>query len=186
MDATEECEDNPDHGKCRSSGAQCCSEYCHAECDAAAEETTCEPVCQTACSGSCEGGANVECQVQCQAQLFTDCETTTVQECNDECMTTGAAIFCDGQFLATSGDLKACADEIAAQFSIDLDLDVDVDVDVDVDCQGDACEGEGDLDADSDGRLSCGASIDPQGNHRWLAFGLLMLGLGLFPIRRRS
>jgi hypothetical protein len=89
---------------------------------------------------------------------------------------TTTMIFCDGQVLASAGDLAACADELSLYF----DLHLDVDLDVDVDCDGDSCEGEG----EGDVKVGCLASVDrpgPSGLH-WAA--LLMLGIGGWRIRR--
>jgi hypothetical protein len=108
-----------------------------------------------------------------------------VTECNEECEQTGAAIFCGGQYLVSSGDLQACADELSADFSISIDVDIDVDVDVDVDDTGADDDDDGvDLDGDGDPDASC--SVAP-GNHVGsLGHGLLfMLGFGATRIRRR-
>jgi hypothetical protein len=181
MDATAMCEGDSDHGACRASAAQCCSEHCHAECDAEAE-TTCEPLCETACWGACDGGANLSCQIDCQAQQFTQCETTVVEECNQQCETNGLAIFCEGQFLATGGDLRACADELAEKFSIELDIDIDVDIDPDVDPD----DADDELDEVDDISLSCGCTEGGPTHRNAVAFGVLMLGLGAWRIRRAA
>jgi len=170
---TDSCGDT-EHGQCRSSGAHCCSDSCEAQCDAT-EETDCEPVCMTACSGSCVGRANVDCQVDCQAVEFQSCTDTVVQECQNECETTGAAIFCDGHFLATGGDLQACADALKAEFSIELDVDVEVDVDL--------SGGDDDNDGDDDIREAVSCSIaDPT---QTAPLGMLVLvALGGWRLRR--
>jgi len=114
-------------GRCRSQCAQICSSDCRAQCDAA-PAAVCEPLCTTACWGSCEGRANVDCQVSCQSETFDSCETEVSVECTENCRTTGAAIFCDGQFLASAADLEACASDLETEFSITLDITIDVDI----------------------------------------------------------
>jgi MYXO-CTERM domain-containing protein len=152
-------------GACRSQCAQICSTDCRDKC-AAAPEPVCEPVCTTACEGSCEGRANVDCQVSCQATTFTTCETDIAQECTTDCESTGRAIFCDGQFLASASELEACASDIEAEFSITLDISVAADASI---------ESKG-----------IGCSIGPNSNHSRSGFGLMSLfGLGALSLIRR-
>lgn len=162
-------------GECHASADACCNAKCESDCgDQDASE--CAPVCETACFGSCEGRASVDCQIECQQRSFVTCKDEVVQECHDECETTGAAIFCDGHFLASSdGDLKACAQDLADEFGIELDVDVDVDIDED-------CVDHDDQERIEDA-LSC-AVADP-GDSSGIAFGLLVLfGIGGWRIRR--
>jgi len=149
-------------GPCRSQCAQICSADCRDKC-AAEPEPVCEPVCATACWGSCEGRASVDCQMSCQSETFTVCETDVAQECTTDCESSGAAIFCDGQFLASAADLEACAGDIEAEFSISLDVHVEADVSVDGKSSGFGC------------------SIDPNSNRPRSDFGLMtLLGVGAF------
>ena len=107
-------------------------------------------------------------------------------ECNQECEQTGAAIFCDGQFLASGGDLQACADDLAAQFEISIDVDVAVDVDVDVDGDGDddADEDGVDLDGDGDSDVgSCSVGVD---DPSLMGMAGALFVFGLFGRRRRT
>jgi hypothetical protein len=120
--------------------------------------------------------------VTCQAERFTECETEVVQECKEECETTGAAIFCDGQFLASAGDLEACANDLEDHFG--FSLDVNIDVDVDGECHDNSCEVEGE--GEGDGKLGCFSTIDPQGRTP-RGFGwamLVMFGIGATRLRR--
>jgi MYXO-CTERM domain-containing protein len=172
MDATSACEDDDAKGECRSSGAHCCADRCHAECSQT-QETTCEPVCDRACYGSCEARANLDCQIECQSERFNFCQRIVLEECNTECEETGAAIFCEGQFLATGGDLRACADDLRASFDIELDVDIDVDVD----CEGDLCDGD-----TWKSRFTC--AVEPK-QRQGLGFGLAVLALLGMGARRR-
>jgi len=171
---TAECgEDSEANGECRSSGAQCCQEKCHDQCKDD-EPVECTPVCEDACTGSCTGRANVDCQIECQSRDFTTCKDQLVQECHNECETTGAAIFCDGHFLATGGNLQACADALADEFGVEIDVDLDVDVD---DCELDE-EDEDEIEE----ALSCSVSNPDDGD---IALGMLILfGVGAWRFRR--
>ena len=179
MDCTAKCEGVDDHGECRSGCAQCCASDCHERCGED-EETSCEPVCGTACSGSCEARANIDCQLGCQSEQFQQCETVVTEECRNDCETSGAAIFCDGQFLAAADQLLPCADELSLYFDLELDLDLHGDVD----CEGDSCEGEVKGDGEGDAELGCFSSVDRPGSSglHWAMF--LMLGIGGWRIRR--
>jgi len=163
-------------GECRSSCAQCCSVDCHAQCDKQ-PEPACEPVCAVACSGSCTGKANIDCQVSCQSSLFSSCKTEEVQVCKNECTTTGAAIFCNGQFLASAGNLQACADELQAEFNVTLDVSIAASGS----CDNGVCQGV----ADAKSELGCSVGTARNAAHSSAAGGLMMLlGLGLWQIRR--
>lgn len=126
QDCTDACADSSEPGQCRSSCAQCCSNGCDDECTGEPAEE-CAPVCETACAGSCNGRANIVCQVTCQSDLYTVCEEEVVEECKDECNTSGGAIFCDGQFLATGSDPGACADAIQTEFGREIDVSAGLD-----------------------------------------------------------
>ncbi len=128
MDCNVTCEG----GVCRSQCAQICSSDCHDKCNAE-PEPVCEPVCETACWGSCEGSASVDCQISCQSELFTQCEADTSQECVEDCDTSGFAIFCDGQFLASADDLESCAAEIEDSFEIHLEFQAEVEAEASAD-----------------------------------------------------
>jgi hypothetical protein len=152
-------------GQCGEQGGACCAASCDVHCEAQAS-TECTTVCDTACTGSCEARANMECQIECQSTEFEACGTYVVQECNEECETTGAAIFCDGHFLATGGDLEACAAQLEAEFSVSLDVDVEVDVDI----SGGNDDDDGDDDDDIDDVVGCSVAGPGAGT-----MGLLVL-----------
>jgi MYXO-CTERM domain-containing protein len=136
----------------------------------------CAPVCATACSGSCTGKANIDCQVSCQSDLYAACKPEVVEECKTECTNTGAAIFCDGQFLATGGNLQACADELEAEFNVTLDVSLSAS------CDDGGCEGS--ADGKSSG-FGCSVASVPNPADGSRAGGLMVLiGLGLVCVRR--
>ncbi len=139
QDCTVACAIDPESSHCRSSCAHICGDACHEKCDPA-PVAECDTMCDSACWGSCEASANTECQISCQTERFTTCETEVVEECRSECQATGAAIFCDGQFLAAD-DLQACADELLEELDIRVDVSFGVDAEVDGDfgCSVGAC-----------------------------------------------
>jgi MYXO-CTERM domain-containing protein len=127
--------------------------------------------------------------------LFADCETEKVEECTTECEQTGAALFCDGQYI-TYEDLDACAGEIEAEFEISVDLDVDVDIDGGINIGGDDDDGMGgasDNDDDDDVEEEVKETLDKAGCSVALvpALGgggggfIALLGLGMAALRRR-
>jgi len=179
QDFTAACDGVEDHGECRSGGAQCCADDCHERC-AEEETTTCEPMCSQACSGSCQARANLDCQLGCQSEQFQHCETLVTEECHTDCETSGAAIFCEGQFLAAADQLQACADELTLYFDLELDLDIHGDVD----CEGGSCEGEVEGEGEGDAGFGCFSSVDRPGSSG-LGWGMfLLLGIGGWRIRR--
>jgi MYXO-CTERM domain-containing protein len=162
-------------GQCSEQGGSCCAHSCDAHCEAEAS-VECSTVCETSCTGECEARAQMDCQMECQSVEFEACGTAVVQECNEECETSGAAIFCDGHFLATGGDLDACAAQLEAEFSISLDVDIDVDVDL-----TDGHEDCDELEEDIEDAVSCSVA-GPGGG----ALGLLVLVALGTRVRRRE
>lgn len=178
-DCSAKCADHDDVSECESSCTQCCSVDCDAQCKTAPPAPACEPVCGLACTGSCVGKANIDCQVDCQSTFYTACKTEVVEECKTECKNTGAAIFCDGQFLATAGDLEACANELASE----LDVHLDVDIEASASCDDDGCKGR--VEADAAGGFFCAATPGQDTRGAGVAGGLMaLLGLGLLRLRR--
>lgn len=171
QDCTDACAGSPNQGHCRASCAQCCSNGCHEECDGE-PETECEPVCTTACEGSCDGRANIDCQVTCQSDLYTVCEEEVVTECKDECESSGGAIFCDGQFLASGSDPLACAAALRTEFGANVDVTLRAAGDVNTDENG----------GDAWGLASLGCAGGGQTTHG--ALSLAVLG-ALAAVRRR-
>jgi hypothetical protein len=177
QDCTDDCADSPNQGECRSSCAHTCGDICEKRCD---EEPAveCEPTCTVACAGSCEAQASSSCQVTCQAEQFTVCKTELVQHCEEECETTGGALYCDGQFLNVT-ELQACADQLHAELAID----VSVEIDVEVECTSSECEVDSGGKAEGDAEGGCFSTIDPRGG---LGGTLMALGIvGLHLVRRR-
>ena len=67
---------------------------------------TCDTKCGMCCDTSCTVQHNVECEVACDIS----CSGTLQGTCTTLCGGTKGAIFCDGQFLASSNDPQACVD----------------------------------------------------------------------------
>jgi hypothetical protein len=175
---TDECADEDNQGQCRSSCAHTCSSQCHAQCDAA-PPPECDTTCKTACSGSCQARANLDCQISCQSDQFGSCETQVVEECRNECTTTGAAIFCSGQFLATGGNLQACADQLRATF--DVSLDVQAQGTASGQCDGDRCSGT----AEGETHVTINAcAMETSGRSGAKGAAAAVLGFAAFLLRR--
>lgn len=180
-----DCADSERKGPCQACCSHNCNDKCEAKCkDAppAPEPMDCMPTCTTACSGSCTAKANVMCQVSCQTDVYTQCETEMVEKCETDCMTTGGAIFCEGQFMSAS-DINACADELAAEVDIHVEVMLEVDASVDVDLSGGGKDDDGDGDGDS--VISCSLSDAGTGTGS-LPAALTMLGLAGVLYRRRA
>lgn len=175
QDCNSDCAGADKVGECRSSCAQTCGEICEKDCDED-DAVTCAPTCDVACSGSCRAQASSSCQVTCQSQQFTTCKTELVQRCEEECTTTGGALFCEGQFLNVT-DLQACADELRAELAID------VNVEINVECDSGTCEADSDGTAEVKG--GCFSTVDPNGGLGGTLLGLGIVGLGLARRRRR-
>ena len=163
-------------GECRSSCAQNCGEICEKR-TATDESPTCEPRCTVACEGSCTARASSGCQITCQEKEFTVCKTEMVQQCKEDCDTTGGALFCDGQFLA-AGELQACADELLAELAIAVNIEIEVEGK----CTGDGCEGS----AEAEGSGGCFSTIDARGGLGGTLMALGIVGLHLTRRRRRA
>jgi hypothetical protein len=115
----------------------------------------------------------VDCQLSCQSETFTECETKVTEECKKDCKTTGAAIFCDGQFLASADDFEACAGDIEAEFAINLDVHIKADVSIDTKTSVDSVSsGNG-----KDDKSSFSCSIAPHSNRPGSVVGLFVLSL---------
>jgi hypothetical protein len=171
-DCQKDCNEKCEGGHCRCQCAQICSKDCRDKCDSE-PEPVCEPLCETACWGSCQGRVNVDCQLSCQSETFTECETTVTQECKKDCKTTGAAIFCDGQFLASADDLEACAEDIDAEFAIHLDVNIEANVSVNSNAAVDGKASDGSKDTN----VSLGCSIAPNSSRPRSDIGLMTLFL---------
>ena len=180
QDCNNDCADSDRKGECRSSCAHTCGDLCEKNCD---EEpaTDCAPTCEVACQGSCTAQASSGCVVTCEAEYFATCKTELVTQCNEECKTTGGALFCDAQFLHAT-DLQACADQLYAEFAIEVDIEIDVEC-VDGMCEAD---GKGEVDAEGEAGGGCLSTIDARGGLGGLLMAMGVVGLGLARRRRAA
>lgn len=165
QDCTDACAGEDEHGDCRSTCAHNCGDKCErSKCSDDDGDVLCAPKCATSCEGTCWAQASSECEITCSAEQYTACKTELVDVCHEECEQSGGAIFCDGQFLAAA-ELQACADELAAEFSIMIDI-------------------SGKASAEAEGEAGCGlvgCSVDPAGQ----GLGGLLLALGVVGVARR-
>lgn len=136
-----DCEDKCEDGRGRRNA--CCMHNCNKKCDwkcagredPVAKPAECTETCTNACSGSCTAQANLECQVSCQDQVYTECETETIQVCETKCKDDGGAIFCDGQFVNASS-ARSCADELKAKLDFNINIKASVNTVVDTAVEG--------------------------------------------------
>jgi len=107
-----------------------CSHDCEARCDSCSttdQSTDCNTKCSSITDSECKEEVNRDCVLDCQTNNYESCQTETVNTCTTSCHDKGGAIFCDGQFLDAS-DLKACAEQLSAEFSFNIDVSASVTV----------------------------------------------------------
>ncbi|MET0791712.1 MAG: MYXO-CTERM sorting domain-containing protein [Polyangiaceae bacterium] len=131
--------------------------------------------CTSVVQNECKEEINRDCVLDCQTTNYESCQTDTVNTCNTSCTDKGGAIFCDGQFLEAS-DLRACADQLAAEFSFNIDVSIHATV-----------SGDGSVTTtNSDGsKTKTGCSYAPAPHQaNGMLFGALA-ALGIVAARRR-
>jgi MYXO-CTERM domain-containing protein len=116
----------------------------------------------------------MDCQISCQASGYVDCKADLQGGCEIACQSPDGALFCDGQYVDTGGNLQEC---IAALQAL---LNIEVDVSAYAQCSGNTCE------AGVDAKCSA-CAVAPTSNSAWSGYSLaaLGLGLGLAGLRRR-
>lgn len=161
---------NGDHGKCQRS----CEHDCNVQCDSSSStdtDTDCETKCLSVVENECKEEVNRECVLSCQTDNYEACETETVNTCNTTCKDKGGALFCDGQFIGAS-DLRACADQLASEFSFNIDVTAH------------AVASVTDKDDGSKSEVSCAFAPPSSGRGGVVALGALA-ALGVVLSRRR-
>ena len=162
-----------DHGKCQKN----CAHDCNAQCESSSasdQSTDCETKCLSVVENQCKEEVNRDCVLSCQTDYYQDCETETVETCNTTCKDKGGALFCDGQYIGAS-DLRACADQLASEFSFDIDIEAHA-----VATVTDKSDG-------SKTTAKCSFSPPTSGGRNGMALGALaLLGVVLGRRRRRA
>jgi MYXO-CTERM domain-containing protein len=156
-----------------------CSHDCYARCDTCSttdQDTDCMTKCTSIVSNECTEEVTRDCVLDCQTTTFDDCQTTTVDTCTTSCKDKGGAIFCDGQFIS-AGNLRDCADQLAAEFSFNIDVTIHASV-----------NGDGKVTTtNDDGSKStkCSFSGAPTRSNGVLYGALAAIGVGVAATRRR-
>lgn len=154
-------------GSCKAT----CSSQCTGKCTGTPPSATCDTKCKASCQGSCTAEANMDCQINCQAQGYADCQTQLQGGCTAQCSKPEGALFCDGNFVDSGGNLAAC------QAAIKSFIDAHLHAEASGSCSGNTCEG----------KASCKCSrIAPTDATNAQAFTLAGLAAAAVLARRRS
>lgn len=166
------CQGKPNGSECQASCKAQCGARCDASCQATPPSATCDAKCEASCSGSCKAKANVDCSVNCQASGYVDCKAKLSGGCKAQCEDPKGALFCNGNYVDTGGNLENC---IAALNAI---LKIRVDASATGSCSGNSCEGEANV---SVGACEASPGARPVGGAG------LVVGVGAlaFLVRRR-
>lgn len=178
LDCTASCATRADSGRCQVSCKASCSERCQASCQGTPPSATCKAKCDASCSGSCKAKANATCQVECQSQGFAQCTANLEGGCKAQCDKPEGALFCDGNYVDSGGNLQACVDALNAF----LAAHVKVSGSARGECNGGECSGT------AEGEAAC-AAVAPGSKSldgRELALAALGILFILAGLRRRG
>ena len=125
-------------GDCK---AQCqgnCNAKCNASCSGTPPTADCKAKCSASCSGKCQAKVTAKCQVDCQAKFDeVKCESDFMGGCTVQCTDPKGAIFCDGQYVDSGGNLSNCADALNALLNLKFDASGSAS------CMGNECQAQG-------------------------------------------
>ena len=177
-DCTARCASNANKSECQASCKGSCSARCDSSCTGTPPSADCRAKCSACCGGSCKAQANFDCNVKCQAETYASCKADFSGGCKVQCEKPEGALFCDGNYVDTGGNLANCIDALKTL----LNLRVDVSATGSANCDNGACEAEGEASA------SVGAcELAPAGTSRPLGAAGIVMGIGavVFGARRR-
>lgn len=173
-DCSVQCTDSADKGQCDATCRQTCGEVCEKFEDD--DAPACEPRCAVACEGTCQAQASTQCQVACQSRKSEQCRARMVDECDEECTRTGTAVFCEGQYLATTVE-QDCTDQLHTELGI-------VVKNAQHPTHASAADPSGVHATDFDGVLGCMSTIDTRGGLGGVLMALGIVGMGIARRRR--
>jgi len=154
-------------GSCKANCQANCNAKCEGECNVTPPSATCEAKCSASCKGSCEGKLNASCQAQCRGEFDPPkCQAEVKGGCEARCQTPEGALFCDGEFIDTGNNLKACGDALAALFNIQVDYSASAE------CANGVCNAEASASASA-------CSTSPDLSHHAASFAPAALALGI-------
>lgn len=119
------CEGVPDPDQCLAICEATCDGECDVRCRPLVDER-CYTHCVGDCGGSCAAQENLECQTACQEKQFAGCEHLLQAQCTASCGAEGA-LFCDGQYMLSGGELRGCARELVERGILDTGASVHLD-----------------------------------------------------------
>jgi hypothetical protein len=162
-------------GSCKASCQANCNAKCSASCTGTPPSATCDAKCSASCSGKCQAKATGSCQVACQAN-FDDvkCKADLKGGCDVQCKDPDGAIFCDGQYVDSGGNLAKCADALNAILNLKFEASGSAE------CSNGQCTAEGSASASA-----CSTTSEGQGHTPPVAPGVIVLGAIGAAIARR-
>ena len=172
------CQGNANGSECQASCKGSCSARCDASCSGTPPSASCQARCGACCSGSCKAKVNLDCNATCQAETYASCKGELSGGCKVQCEKPEGALFCDGNYVDTGGNLASCIDALKTL----LNLRVDIPAQGSANCTGTGCTAEGEATA------NVGAcELAPAGTSRPVGAAGVVLGLGavVFAARRR-
>jgi hypothetical protein len=150
---------------CKANCQANCSAKCSAQCEGTPPNASCDAKCGASCKGSCQAKATGKCQVDCQAKISSaSCEAEVQGGCTAACEKPEGAIFCDGQYVDSGGNLEKCAAALNAILNLKFDATASAD------CGPDGCHAEASAKASACSTTMHGPSNPP------LAPGAIVLG----------
>lgn len=161
---------------CKASCTANCNGKCSAQCSGTPPTADCSAKCSASCKGSCQAKASAKCQIDCQAK-FDDvkCQADLKGGCDVQCKDPNGAIFCDGQYVDSGGNLEKCAAALNAILNLKFEASGSAE------CSGNTCTAEGSASA------SACSTTTPDSDHTPpLTPGLLVLGAIGAVIARRT
>jgi MYXO-CTERM domain-containing protein len=168
------CEAGEKGANCRASCEATCTGECNAGCNITPPMIDCNARCEASCQGSCKAQANLDCQADCQADGYVRCEADVRGGCKADCMTQQGALFCDGYYVDTGDNLQMCVEALQSL----LEAEVNYMGEYNGECANGKCT------ASAKASASCSA-LPGSGPANASSYGLVLLGLALYRVRRR-
>ncbi|HEY2409013.1 MAG TPA: hypothetical protein VGI10_23575 [Polyangiaceae bacterium] len=176
-DCDANCASSADSTHCQASCKANATAKCDASCKGTPPSATCMAQCNASCSGSCTAQSTLNCQVNCQSSLQANCETMVQGGCNVQCSKPEGALFCNGNYVDTNGNLASCEAAIAALFPT---IHVTTNGMASANCSGNTCEAQ----ASGSAKASC-AVAPGRSNQGMGGAAALLVGLGAMLVGRR-
>ncbi|HEY4156807.1 MAG TPA: hypothetical protein VGM29_01875 [Polyangiaceae bacterium] len=173
-----QCASNANQSQCEGTCKAEFSAKCDASCMGTKGSVDCAAKCNARCSGSCDAQANVGCQISCTPpSAYATCESMLSGGCMVECTQPQGALFCNGNYVDTNGNLASCEAAIEALFPT---IHVTTNGMASANCSGNTCE------AEASGSATVGCAVAPGRSNEGMGGAAAMLvGLGAMLVGRR-